>query len=332
MDYHHIVVIGAGAWGTALAATMARAGRKVTLLARTVKDAEAIRRAGRNERYLPGVDLPETIAVTADGAALEGADAVLLVCPAQAQREVLRSYRQFVRDGLATVLCSKGFELGSGKLMSQVLAEEAPGLVPFVLSGPSFADDVVRGLPTAVTLAGPDLETARALGAAIGYRQFRIYASDDLKGTQIGGAVKNVLAIACGISDGMQLGDSCRAALITRAFSELMRLGSALGAKPQTLLGLSGFGDLALTCSSSKSRNYSLGHKLGSGADIAALTGGGAPLSEGVFTARVVVDIAARHHVELPICEAVNRVVTGASTPSKELQTLLERPMRAELD
>lgn len=331
-DIKIVGVIGAGSWGTALAATIARAGRDVILWTRTSGHADEITQSRENKTYLPGVKLPDNITITSEMADLSPCDAVLLVSPAQAQREVMGKFARFLRPGIPALICSKGIEQSSNLFMSDVLAEAAPDLVACVLSGPSFAGDVVRGLPTAVTLAGPSIETAKTVARAIGHANFRIYASDDVLGVQIGGAVKNVLAIACGISDGKNLGESCRAALITRAFSELTRLGRVLGAKPETLVGLSGFGDLSLTCSSPKSRNYSLGFQLGQGQSLKDILSKRNTVSEGVYTAGVVVDIARKNAIEMPICEAVYAIVEGQSDPDTELNRLLARPMRAELE
>ncbi len=325
-------VIGAGSWGTALATTIAKAGRDVVLWARSSQQAVEIAASRQNKKYLPGVTLPQNIKVTNDMQAFSDCHAVLMVSPAQAQRDVMSKFSKILKKGIPALICSKGIEQSSNLFISDVLAQIAPDLQAYVLSGPSFAADVVRGLPTAVTLAGPDIASATAMAKAIGHANFRIYASDDIMGVQIGGAVKNVLAIACGISDGKGLGESCRAALITRAFSELTRLGSVLGARPQTLVGLSGFGDLSLTCSSPKSRNYSLGFKLGQGETLQQILGARNTVSEGVFTAAVVVDIARKNNIEMPICQAVNAILDGQSDPDTELARLLARPMRAEIE
>lgn len=327
-----IGVIGAGSWGTALAACIARAGRDVILWARHHDHAEEIAKTRQNRKYLPGVDLPDNIEVVSEVEPFAKCDAVLVVAPAQANRQVMKMFAPVLRKAIPALLCSKGIEQSTNLFMSDVLHQAAPDLVPYVLSGPSFAADVVRGLPTAVTLAGPNVESARAVANAIGHKSFRIYASHDLIGVQIGGAVKNVLAIACGISDGMKLGESCRAALITRAFSELTRFGIKLGAKPETLVGLSGLGDLNLTCSSMKSRNYALGHKLGRGASAVDLMSAQTGVSEGAYTASVVVSIATDNKVEMPICGSVHAILSGQSDPKTELAKLLARPMRAETD
>ena len=331
-EINTIGVIGAGSWGTALAATTARAGRKVILWARDAVLADAINQSGENAKYLAGVKLPGNVTATHERSALGNCDAVLVVTPAQAQAEIMAQMSPHLRPGIPALLCSKGIEQKTGRFMSDVLAETAPALVPYVLSGPSFAADVVRGLPTAVTLAGPDVKSAARVGNAIGYKAFRIYASDDVIGAEVGGAVKNVLAIACGISDGKQLGASCRAALITRAFAELARFGRALGAKSETLSGLSGFGDLILTASSMQSRNYSLGFELGAGKSLKDILAARNSVCEGVHTASIVAKIAARKGIDMPICSAVRAVVEGSSDPDSEIARLLARPMRAEHD
>ena len=258
-----VAIIGAGAWGTALAGVAARAGHQVTLLARSPAVADRIRETGANEAYLPGIALPAGIRATSNPVDLGGAKLLLIATPAQAVRDALTSFAGGLTEAAAAVVCAKGIERGSHRLMSEILAEVLPGVQPYVLSGPSFAGDVARDLPTAVTLAGPTLEAAARLAERLSLRSFRIYASDDIVGVQLGGAVKNVLAIACGISEGRGLGDSARAALTTRAFAELARFGRAMGAKPETLTGLSGLGDLVLTCASRQSRNFGYGIALG---------------------------------------------------------------------
>ena len=327
-----VAIIGAGSWGTALAATIARAGRDVVLWARDETLADNIQKSRENAKYLKGCKLPDNILATSENAALESCDIVLLVSPAQAQRATLNLLAPHIKAGTPSLICSKGIEQSTGLYMNQVMQEAAPHVVPYVLSGPSFADDVVKGLPTAVTLAGPSVEQAQDVAKAIGYRNFRIYSSDDIIGAQIGGAVKNVLAIACGISDGMKLGESCRAALLTRSFSELSRLGKIMGAKPETLLGLSGFGDLILTASSMKSRNYSLGFQLGQGQTLDGIMSKRQGISEGVYTASIVNDIAKKERIEMPICQSVHRIVDGKSTPQNEMHELLSRPMKSEIE
>lgn len=327
--YESAGVIGAGSWGTALATVAARAGFATTLWARSPDVAEAIARDGENRAYLPGVHLPKEISVTGELQRMAEADLLLIATPAQVMRTVVSRLKD-VAPGTPGIICAKGIERGSDSFMSDVLAEAAPALKPFVLSGPSFAVDVVAGLPTAVTLAGGVAEEARELATALSLETFRIYASGDMRGVELGGAVKNVLAIACGICDGKGFGDSARAALTTRGFAELARFGQALGARTETLTGLSGLGDLILTCSSDKSRNFSLGLALGRGEALSAILGQRRGVSEGVYTAGVVTGIAGRNGIDMPICRAVNAIVDGGSSPDAEIARLLARPIKFE--
>lgn len=323
LDIKHIAVIGAGAWGTALASTAARAGRAVTLYARNPDIVSAIRLSGENPR-LPGVVLDPAIRVTADAADIRSADAVLMGVPAQSMRIALGQLADHLRPGLPVIACAKGIERGSHLFMTEVIAEAAPQVIPAILSGPSFADDVVRGLPTAVTLATADEALAVALVHALGSATFRPYHATDVRGVEIGGAAKNVLAIAAGIVVGRELGASALAALTTRGFSEIMRLGRACGARPETLAGLSGLGDLILSCSSTQSRNFSLG---------IALARGEVPphkLAEGAFTAPVLVELANELNVDMPVASAVAAILGGAATINQAIEGLLTRPFKAE--
>src|ERR1700704_6081248 len=301
MAIERIAVVGAGAWGSALANAAARAGRSVTLIARAAVDAL---QATRESPRLPGVRLDERIAMTARIAAAGEADAVLLAVPAQALRAAAGALAAVIRPGTPAIACAKGIERGTHQFMTEVIAESAPAPVPAILSGPSFAADVARGLPTAVTLAARDRKTAEALARALGSATFRPYHVTDVRGVEIGGAAKNVLAIAAGIVTGRGLGPSAAAALVTRGFAELFRFGKALGARPETLTGLSGLGDLILTCSSAQSRNFSLGVALGKGQNTPA-----APseqkLAEGAFTASALTEMAAERGVDMPIAGAV---------------------------
>jgi glycerol-3-phosphate dehydrogenase (NAD(P)+) len=328
VDAGTIGVIGAGAWGTALAILGARAGRRTLLWTRDAEAAGRMAAERRNAARLPGITFPPALAVTADGAAMAEAELILLAVPAQTIREALQCLSPPLTGPV--VICAKGLDRQSGRLLSDVLAERAPGARPYVLSGPSFAADVARSLPTAVTLAGTDRAETAAIAAALAEPAFRIYASDDLRGVQIGGALKNVMAIACGISDGRGLGESARAALTTRAFAEMIRLGQAFGAQATTLAGLSGLGDLILTCASRQSRNYGLGHALGAGRPLAAAIAGQSGVSEGLYTASVAVALARRHGIEAPLCEAVDAVLSGTSSPDDEIARLLSRPLRSE--
>ncbi len=327
--YGKIGVIGAGAWGTALALAAAQAGRSVTLWAREQEVVGAIARSAENTVFLPGVKLPASIQATGDLAAAAHADALLIVVPAQHLRASLKSLAGHAARGTPLVLCAKGIERGSGKLMTEILREEIPGSEPAILSGPSFARDVARGLPTAVTIAGR-MEIALKLQAALGHTTFRPYASDDATGVALGGAAKNVYAIACGIVDGMGLGDSARAALIARSFAELTRLGSALGAKAETLMGLSGLGDLVLTATSTSSRNFSFGRALGQGRTLKELDAPGHALAEGVETAPALVERARHEHVELPVAEAVAAVLDGSLPLGQAVLRLMSRPLKPE--
>ncbi len=326
-----IGIIGAGAWGTALALSVVRAGHEVVLWVREPELAEDIRQRRENVRYLPGIPLPEAITPTNDLREAAKPDVVLLVTPAQATREMLRNLKAAgAVSEKPLILCAKGIEQNTGKFLSDVVHEETREYVPFALSGPSFAIEVAKNLPAAVTLAGEDIEQARELARMLAHPRFRIYSSNDLIGVQLGGALKNVLAIACGIVAGMGLGDSARAALLTRAFAEMRRLGRALGAREETLTGLSGLGDLMLTATSTKSRNYTLGQELGRGRSLEEIMGERITVAEGVFTARIVTRMAADHGVDMPVSEAVCRVVTGQTAPDTEVERLLSRPLRDE--
>lgn len=326
--YNKIGVIGAGAWGTALALTAARAGRAVTLWARE-PDVVADMKTGENRRFLPGITLPQNIIPTANLAEAADADALLLVAPAQHLRPILSDLSRLAPTGIPLLLCAKGIEQKTGKLLTEVLAEAAPGFIPAMLSGPSFAADSARGLPTAVTIAARE-DIAAALQATLSHATFRPYASDDIVGVALGGAAKNVYAIACGIVDGMALGDSARAALIARSFAELRRLGDALGAKPETLMGLSGLGDLVLTATSPNSRNYRFGHAIGKGEKPETLMAPGQPLAEGAATAPALLVRAAAEAIELPVADTVSRVLQGELPLSDAVIQLMSRPLKPE--
>jgi len=327
MALDRIAVVGAGAWGAALANAAAHAGRGVSLFARDAAAVAAIR-ASRMSPRLPGVRLDERIAVTGDASDLAGADAVLLVVPAQALREAARALAGAIRPGTPVIACAKGIERGTHRFMTEVIAESVPAAVPAVLSGPSFAADVARGLPTAVTLAARERNTAEALARALGSPTFRPYHTTDLRGVEIGGAAKNVLAIGAGIVAGRGLGASAAAALTTRGFAELMRFGTAYGARSETLTGLSGLGDLILTCSSPQSRNFSLGVALGKGEAPAAASHGA--LAEGAYTASVLIDMAIAKKIDMPVAAAVAAVLDGTLGVDAATEALLTRPLRGE--
>ncbi|HEY4943832.1 MAG TPA: NAD(P)H-dependent glycerol-3-phosphate dehydrogenase [Rhizomicrobium sp.] len=327
--YDRIAVIGGGAWGTALALVSAQAGAKTLIWARESAVVDSINRGHRNSQFLPKIALPQTIVATADLTQAANADALLVVVPAQHLRAVLTKLAPLIAAATPLMLCAKGIERGSGMLLSEVLREAAPLAEPAILSGPSFAHDVAIGLPTAVTIAAR-LDIARRLQATLAHAQFRPYASDDITGVALGGAAKNVYAIACGVVEGLGLGESARAALLARGFAELTRLGEALGARAETLMGLSGLGDLVLTASSPSSRNFAFGQKLGRGTPLSELRQAGTPLAEGVETAPALVARAAVHGVELPIAETISAVLDGALAPIAALEKLMTRPLRPE--
>lgn len=326
-----ITLLGAGAWGTALALAARRAGREVTLWARNESQAKTIAEKQRNPAYLPGVELDKGIAATHElDTAVATAEAILLVVPAQQLRALCYRLAKLDDLGAPLVICAKGIEQQTGLLPSDVAAEVLPGRRLAVLSGPSFAGEVARNLPTAVTLACEDKETGEALVAALGSKAFRPYLAADVIGAQVGGAVKNVIAIACGIAMGLRLGDNARAALITRGLAEIARLNAALGGEPETMQGLSGLGDLMLTCSSMTSRNYSLGFALGEDMSLAEILGSRKSVSEGIYTASAVVELAARHGIEMPISTAVDRVLRDQTAIEEAIEALLARPFKAE--
>ncbi len=329
-EFTKTMVIGGGAWGTALATVAARAGLETSLWARDPETVAAINDSNENPRHLPGIALDPNISATTDLAALKDADFALLVTPAQTTRAVAAQIAGHLRPGTPVVLCAKGLERGSAKRLSEVLGEVAPDAVPAVLSGPSFATDVARHLPTAVTIAAADPALSRRLAEALSHATFRPYASADLAGVEIGGALKNVLAIGAGIVAGRGLGASAQAALIARGFAELRRLAAAFGAAPETLTGLSGLGDLVLTCSQAQSRNFSFGLSLGRGAAVADLLAEGKALAEGAYTAAVAVEIAAARGIDLPISAAVEAVLTGRTTIDEATANLMRRPLKRE--
>ncbi len=325
-----IGVMGGGAWGTALAQVAVRAGHRATLWARESEVVDAINLAHQNPLFLPGVLIEDAVIATADLADLADADFILAVTPAQHLRATLQAFAPFARPDVPIVLCAKGVEAGSLKLMSEVLAEALPGAPAAVLSGPSFAGEVARGLPTAVTLAARDPDMARRLAERLATPAFRPYVASDLIGAEAGGAVKNVLAIACGVVEGRELGRSAHAALITRGFAELTRLAVALGGQAETVAGLCGLGDLVLTCSSPKSRNMAVGLALGRGESLAEALAGKLSVAEGVASAPAVAALAARLGVETPICEAVRAILAGEIAVTPAINALLARPLKAE--
>ncbi len=296
-----ICVVGSGAWGTALAHVARSAGHEVRIWSRKNPDADAV----------------------------GWADGIILAVPAQHVRETLG---QLVLDARPVIIAAKGIERGTGKLMSEVVSDCVPACVPMVLSGPSFAADVLRGLPTALTLAADAIEVAGEWAEMLALPAFRIYHSDDVRGVEIGGAMKNVLAIACGISDGYGLGDSARAALTTRGFAELLRFGQVQGARRETLLGLSGLGDLLLTCSSPQSRNYGFGFAIGKGTSAAEALAVAKGVVEGQATAAIAMTLARQHGIDMPITEQVHAIIEGKVVPADAIRNLLSRPAASEFN
>ena len=330
MTFDSVGIIGGGAWGTALAQTARLAGRDTLLWALETDVVAEINARHANTPFLPGVPLDTRLRATDMLADIAACDVVLMVAPAQHVRAIAVQLAPHLPRGKPVVICAKGLEQSTGKLMGEVMAEALPHATQAVLSGPSFAADVARGLPAAVTIATADETLGEALATALGYRNLRIYWSGDTIGVQLGGAVKNVLAIAAGIVHGRGLGASAHAALVTRGFAELRRFGQALGAKPETLMGLSGLGDLLLTCGSPQSRNMSLGHALGEGQALQAILAGRRSVAEGVYTAAAVVRVAGAHGIEMPISQAVHAIVGGKMSIDAAIDALLSRPFKAE--
>jgi glycerol-3-phosphate dehydrogenase (NAD(P)+) len=327
MTIQRIAVLGGGAWGTALAQTCARTGRAVTLWEHEPGNAASLE-TKRESLFLPRVRLDDGIKVTRDLATAARADAILLVVPAQAMRAVCTALAQVLTAPTPLIACAKGIEHGTHKFMTEIIAECAAVAIPAILSGPSFAADVARGLPTAVTLAAADGKLAGDLAQAIASASFRPYHSTDVRGVEIGGATKNVLAIAAGIVTGRGLGASAAAALTTRGFAELVRFGKAYGAKPETMTGLSGLGDLILTCSSPQSRNFSFGVALGKGEKLDGAAHG--KLAEGAFTAPVLLEMAREKNVDMPISAAVAAVLAEKLSVDAAIESLLTRPIKSE--
>jgi len=328
--FQRIGIVGAGAWGTALALVARRAGRDAAIWALEPEVADDINARHANPLYLPGVELDPNIVATTDPAEVARADAILLVTPAQHTRGLARRLAPHWRDGTPALICAQGIEQESGKLLSEVVAEELPGAAIAVLSGPTFASEVARNLPTAVTLAARDAKLADALARALGTSRFRAYTATDVVGAEIGGAVKNVIAIACGIVEGRKLGDNARAALITRGLAEIIRLARAKGGDARTLMGLSGLGDLTLTCNAAQSRNFSLGLALGRDRPLAMILAERTTVAEGVFSASSVMALARRLGIEMPICAAVDAVLNHGADLDSAIAGLLARPVGTE--
>lgn len=328
--FQRISVIGGGGFGTALACVADRAGRQVRLWMRNPGMLMAVNRGHVNPAYLPGITLPATIVATSELAEAGDADAILLAVPAQFIRPVLSGLVPHLRSGIPLLICAKGIEAGTCRLMHEVAAEIAPGNPAAILSGPSFATDIAIGLPTAVTLACTDNAIGMELVQAIGTQSFRPYLSPDIIGVEIGGALKNVIAIACGVSQGRMLGESARAALMTRGLAEMTRLAVKLGGQAQTMMGLAGIGDLALSCNSPQSRNFSLGLRLGRGESLAGIMGKPQGVFEGATTAGAAVRLAASVQAELPICSAVDAILNNNADIDAAITELLSRPFARE--
>lgn len=332
------LVFGAGAWGTALAIMLARSGQSVSLITRSEEKARQINEVRENASALPSIRLP--VSLTAYSATQESViqallsqspeSVILLAMPAQATREAVRKLAPWLGSGHRLVITAKGLERGTQNRMSTVVEQEASGQTISILSGPSFAHDVAKGLPTAVTLAAASIEQAQALCIDLQGENFRPYASDDLIGVQLGGALKNVLAIAAGIVQGKGLGESAKAALITRGFAELSRLSVSQGAKPETLVGLSGLGDLVLTCSTAGSRNFAFGQSLGEGNKPADLLAQGQPLAEGAKTAAAALDLGKANGIDMPITQTVAAIVEGDMSVDEAIAALMARPLKRE--
>jgi glycerol-3-phosphate dehydrogenase (NAD(P)+) len=327
---HRIAVVGAGAWGSALASLCSKSGHEAMLWGRDKAVIEGINARHETPRYLPGIALDPALRATAGMAELATCEICLLVVPAQALRAVAEDLAKVLGPAVPVVLCAKGIEAASGLLMTEVAEQALPGRPLAVLSGPTFAAEVARGLPTAVTHASGDIDLAQRLAEALGTRSFRPYVSDDPLGAEIAGAVKNVLAIACGIVAGRRLGDNARAALVTRGLAEMSRLALARGGKAETLMGLAGLGDLTLTCTAVQSRNYSLGVALGEGQGLEAALAAARGIVEGRYSAAATLAMARGLEVEIPICEAVDAVVNRGADLERTIAGLLDRPLKAE--
>lgn len=325
-----IGILGAGAWGTALACNARRAGRDVVLWAHETEVADAINANNMNPVFLPDIPLEPGIQATVDISDAVHADAVLIVTPAQFLRSVTDGLADKWKDGVPAVLCSKGIENDTLMMMNEVVEETLPGAPVAVLSGPTFAAEVARNQPAAATLAIADEEWQEALTGGLTSSRFRLYRSDDVIGAEVGGVVKNVLAIACGISEGRGLGDNARAALITRGLTEIVRLGRAKGGKSETFMGLSGLGDLTLTCNAMQSRNFSLGAELGEGTPLKDILERRVTVAEGVFSAAAVARLADQLSVDMPICQAVNDVINHGADITETISALLARPVSVE--
>ena len=325
-----IAVIGAGAWGTALAHVYAISGHDVLLWGRDAALCDSIAATGENAAYLPGCKISPALRVSNDLAWVMPQKYLILACPAQHIASTLEAMKRFINRDHVIVLTAKGIDIDTGHLLSDIVTRSMPDVPCAVLTGPTFAKDLARGLPAAATLACADAKVCEETASGLMSRTLRLYTHDDIAGAQVGGAVKNVIAIACGIVEGLSLGESARAALITRGLAEIGRLAVAMGGKRETLLGLCGVGDMVLTCNSLQSRNFSFGHALGSGQKVADILASRKSVTEGVHTARAIVSLAARHNVDMPISRAVYNCVHGGASVHDAVADILERPTRAE--
>ena len=323
-----IGVIGGGAWGTALAQVLAAGGRDVLLWARESDVVASINVKHENPTFLSGIKLDKTLKATDDIHEVAKRDIVLLVTPAQHMRTTLQTIKEDLKGGNTLVLCSKGIELDTGKLLTTLVDEEVPGTPVAVLTGPTFAREIAAGMPGAVTVGVKDEDLGKELQQALGVKGFRPYISEDIIGVQLGGAIKNVIAIACGVVHGRNMGDSARAALLTRGVAEIARLGVAMGAEKETLLGMCGIGDLMLTASSMQSRNFSLGAALGEGKTLEEILGSRNAVTEGVHTAKSTLALAKKHAVDMPITEAVDECLSGEKTIDEAIEDMLNRPFK----
>jgi glycerol-3-phosphate dehydrogenase (NAD(P)+) len=324
-----VCIIGAGSWGTALALTAHRAGQQVTLIPRRPEQAHDLNRLRENKVYLPGIFLPKDIKISSDLAALASADIVLAVTPAQSLRQTCADAQKLLAPGIPWVICAKGIDLQTSKLLSDVSESLLPNPV-VILSGPSFADEVGKNLPTAVTLASDHEDAAKQVAVCLRHTRFRCYLSDDPRGVQVAGAVKNVLAIASGIVHGKRLGNNAAAALITRGLAEVRRLGIALGGKTDTFLGLSGVGDITLTCSSEQSRNMRLGKALGEGENAAEILNNTPYVTEGVPTVAAVYRLSQDLSIPMPLCQAVYAILYDHISIDKVIENLLSKQSESE--
>ncbi len=325
-----IGIIGGGAWGTALAQVQAAAGKSALIWAREADVVTSINNDHENKSFLPGIKLHEKLRATANLGDVAKTDAILLVPPAQHLRATLQSLKGAINPETPLIICAKGIEIASGLLMSQVVNEVIPGAKIAILTGPTFAAEIAQGLPSAVTLAMKDKVEGEKLAEALSSRNLRMYAADDIVGAQIGGAVKNVIAIACGVIEGKKLGDSARAALVTRGLAEIARLAAAMGAKRETLMGMCGVGDMILTCSSMQSRNFSLGVALGQGRKLEDILAERNSVTEGVYTAKALVVMAKNNAVEMPISQAINACLNEGANVDEMIGKMLDRPVKAE--